>query len=111
MNSKTMQYKGYTAMIEYSDEEQCLIGEVLGISHGILFRGDTHESIYETFKEMIEFYLKDCAKDGIKPCKPPKEFSVTFSPEVYAEAYKKAENTGIPIQTFMETAIRQATAN
>jgi predicted HicB family RNase H-like nuclease len=107
MNQKTMQYKGYTASAEYDLDENCYVGEVIGIQHFILFRGASHEGIYEKFKEMIEFYLEDCAKDGIEPCKPP-SITITFPPELYAQAYQKAEHSGIPIQAFMENAVQQA---
>jgi predicted HicB family RNase H-like nuclease len=102
-----MQYKDYTALIEYSDEEKCLIGEAIGIRHGILFRGSTNEDIFENFKMMIDFYLKDCAEDGIEPCKPPTG-AITFPQDLLALAYQKAEHKGIPIQIFMENAVQQA---
>jgi predicted HicB family RNase H-like nuclease len=31
MNQKTMNYKGYTASIDYSDEEGCLIEKLLAL--------------------------------------------------------------------------------
>ena len=77
MNQRTMNYKGYTASIDYSNEESCFIGEVVGIEDNILFRGSTLPEIYETFKEMIDWYLADCEKDGIEPNKPPTEIAVT----------------------------------
>jgi predicted HicB family RNase H-like nuclease len=108
MNTETMSYKGYTASIDYSEEESCLVGEVVGIEDGILFRGSTRSGIYETFKEMIDEYLADCEKEGIEPNKPPMEVMVPFPPELYALAYGKAESTGATVNQFMHAAVRQS---
>jgi predicted HicB family RNase H-like nuclease len=70
MNTETMDYKGYTASIEWSDEEGCLVGNVMGIEDNILFRGSSLSEIGETFKEMIEWYLDECERDGAEPCRP-----------------------------------------
>jgi len=78
MSQETMNYRGYTALIEWSDEEGCLVGEVIGVRHGILFRGATPPEIFETFKEMIEWYLEECEKHGIEPCQPPVEATANF---------------------------------
>jgi predicted HicB family RNase H-like nuclease len=101
-----MNYKGYTASIDYSDEEGCLIGEVVGIRHIILFRGSTLSEINETFKEMIDEYLENC-KNGIEPNKPPTEIMVPFPPELYALAHVKAESAGVTVRQFMHTAVQQ----
>jgi len=108
MNQQTMNYKGYTATIHHSDEENCYIGRVVGIRHIITSRGSTLSELYEDFKEMIDWYLEDCEKDGIGPNEPPTEIMVPLPTELYAKAYSKAENTGIPIQKFMQNVIQQA---
>jgi predicted HicB family RNase H-like nuclease len=108
MNPQTMNYKGYTASIDYSYEESCLIGEVIGIEDNILFRGSTLSEIFETFKEMIDWYLADCEEDGIEPNKPPEEIMVPFPTELYAKAYSQAEKAGVSVQAFMQRAIQQS---
>jgi len=37
----TMTYRGYAARIEYSDEDQCLIGHVAGINDVVGFHGES----------------------------------------------------------------------
>ena len=36
---KAMQYKGYAARIEYSDEDGCLVGHIAGIKDIVGFHG------------------------------------------------------------------------
>jgi predicted HicB family RNase H-like nuclease len=106
MAQEALNYKGYTASIQYNEEEKCLIGEVVGIDHIIFFRGTTSEDIYGTFKEMIDEYLEDCTKEGIEPNKPPTEIMVPIPAELYAEASYRAEHEGVPIQTIMKNALQ-----
>ena len=66
---KPMTYKGYSARIEYSDEDECFVGRVAGIRDIITFHGESVEEIRRAFKESINFYLETCAKRGETPNK------------------------------------------
>ena len=57
---KPMKYKGYSASIEYSDEDECLVGRVIGINDIVTFHG-------ERVDESIDFYLESCRESGEKP--------------------------------------------
>ncbi|MCL1836330.1 MAG: type II toxin-antitoxin system HicB family antitoxin [Treponema sp.] len=59
---KTMQYKGYTARIEYSDEDKCFVGHIAGIRDIIGFHGESVESLYTAFEEAVDDYLEICKK-------------------------------------------------
>jgi predicted HicB family RNase H-like nuclease len=100
-----MRYKGYTASVQHNEEEKCLIGEVIGIDHIIFFRGATSEEIYETFKEMIDEYLEDCAEEGIEPNKPPTEIMVAISTDLYAKASHKANLKGLTVDGLINHAV------
>jgi predicted RNase H-like HicB family nuclease len=49
-----MTYKGYAARIEYSDEDQLLIGHVAGIRDVIGFHGESVAELREAFEEAVE---------------------------------------------------------
>jgi predicted HicB family RNase H-like nuclease len=36
-----MRYRGYAARIEYSDEDECLVGHIAGIRDIVSFHGDS----------------------------------------------------------------------
>ena len=67
---KPMTYKGYAARIGYSDEDELLIGRVVGIRDIITFHGNSVDEIRAAFQEAIDFYLETCAERGEKPNKP-----------------------------------------
>jgi len=83
--NKPMAYKGYTAKIEYSDEDECLIGRIAGIRHIITFHGDSVQEIRQAFEEAVDFYLDTCAERNEEPEKPfTGRFVVRVSPELHS---------------------------
>ena len=105
--SNTMQYKGYTALIEYSTEDDCFIGQVIGIRHAITFDGTSVDEIRTNFEEMIDDYPAMCADLDQEPNEPVSEIMIPLTPELYAKAFRKAEYDGVPVQKVMETALRK----
>jgi predicted HicB family RNase H-like nuclease len=91
--SKPMTYKGYSAHIEYSDEDGCFVGRVAGIRDIITFHGESVQDIKHAFEEAVDFYLESCSARGEVPNKPfTGRFVVRVSPELHnaiAEAAKK----------------------
>ena len=72
---KTMTYKGYTAEIIYSDEDECFVGDVVDIDHIVCFHGDTNEELRVAFEDVVDLYIK--VKD--QPENPPqKHFAGRF---------------------------------
>ena len=65
--NKPITYKGYTAKIEYSEEDKCLIGRVSEIRHIITFKGDSVKEIEKAFEEAVDVYLNSCAEKKEEP--------------------------------------------
>lgn len=68
--NKPITYKGYTAKIEYSDKDECLIGRVSDIRRSITFQGDSVKEIKQAFEEAIDSYLLSCAEKNEEPENP-----------------------------------------
>jgi len=105
-DNNTMKYKDYTALIEFSDEDGCLTGKVIGIRDVIVFDGNTVEEIRKNFHDMIDHYITACAKTGREPNKPVSEIMIPVSPMLYAKASRRAEYDGVTVRTVMETALQ-----
>jgi predicted HicB family RNase H-like nuclease len=86
------EYRGYTPIIRYSEEDGCFIGEVAGLNlHGISFEGETEEEIRKDFETAIDFYLKT----EERPEKPfAGRITLQVTPEVHAELFRKAQKAG-----------------
>lgn len=55
---KTMTYKGYTAEIIYSDEDECFVGHIVNIDAISGFHGDTDAELRDAFENMVELYIE-----------------------------------------------------
>ena len=55
---KTMTYKGYTAEIIYSQEDECFVGDVVNIDDIISFHGDTDEELRVAFEGVVDLYIE-----------------------------------------------------
>ena len=67
--TNTMTYKGYSARIEYDDDDGIFFGRIAGIRDGVGFHADTVPGLREAFHEAVEDYVETCAKIGKAPQK------------------------------------------
>jgi predicted HicB family RNase H-like nuclease len=58
----TITFQGYTARIEYSNEDQCFIGHIVGINDIVGFHGESIAELHAAFTEAVEDYLETCKK-------------------------------------------------
>lgn len=55
----TLTYRGYTAEIIYSDEDDLYVGHVVNIGDDIVsFHGDTDAELQEAFENVLDHYLE-----------------------------------------------------
>ena len=65
-----LEYKGYYGSIEFSKEDDCLFGMVLGMPNNLIsYEGATTTDLYNDFKDAVDAYLDYCKRNGIKPRK------------------------------------------
>lgn len=107
--TNSMTYKGYTARIEYDDEDGNFTGRLAGIRDGVGFHADTVEALRDAFHEAVEDYIETCAKVGKEP---QKAFSgqVMFrvDPEVHRKAALAAELSGKSLNQWAEEVLDRA---
>ncbi|BDF70093.1 DNA repair protein HhH-GPD [Oscillospiraceae bacterium] len=104
-----MEYKGYTGSVEYSEEDDCLFGKVLGIRSLISYEGDSVASLREDFQSGVDDYLETCSAKGVAPEKPYKgTFNVRVSPEVHREVAMRAAEMGMSLNSFVANILQQA---
>ncbi|UQS15358.1 type II toxin-antitoxin system HicB family antitoxin [Pseudomonas sp. HS6] len=65
-----MNYSGYSARIEYCDDDGLLVGRIAGIKDVVGFHCKSIKELRETFEEAVTDYLETCAKLGREPQKP-----------------------------------------
>jgi predicted HicB family RNase H-like nuclease len=102
-----LEYKGYYGSIEYSKEDNCLFGKVIGIPRDLIsYEGNTADELYEDFKGAIDDYINLCERKGIKP---RKSYSGTLNLRIPSEIHCRiamiAENKGTSINSFILRSI------
>ena len=56
---KTMTYRGYTAEIICSDEDECFVGHVVDPGDDIIgFHGDTDAELRDAFEGVVDLHIK-----------------------------------------------------
>ena len=86
-----MEYKGYTAKVDFDDEVEIFHGEVIGIKDVVTFQGKTAKELKKAFKESVDDYLEFCKERGEAPDKPfTGKFVVRLSPELHRKIYLSA---------------------
>ena len=62
-----LEYKGYYGSIEYSNEDDCLFGKVLGMPDNLIsYEGNTASELYTDFKDAIDTYLDSSINSFIR---------------------------------------------
>ena len=102
-----LKYKGYTGSVEYSEEDNCLYGKVLGMSkHTITYEGQDVNELKRDFEGAVDDYIASCEARGIVPSKPYSgTFNVRVSPEIHSAIATLAQKAGITINAFVRQVL------
>ena len=65
--TNTLQYKGYSANIEYSAEDKVLYGKIDGIGDLVTFESENVDGIEGAFHDAVDDYLAFCEQIGKAP--------------------------------------------
>ena len=107
--SNVMSYKGYSARIEYDDEDGILFGQIAGIRDGVGFHADSVEALRAAFHEAVDDYLETCARLGKEPQKPfSGKMMFRVAPEVHRKAAIAAELAGKSLNQWAEDVLAEA---
>ncbi len=104
--SNLLSYKNYNGTVEYSKEDKCLFGKVIGIKSLLSYEGDSVQELEEDFQDVIDRYLEDCKERNIEPEQPYKgTFNVRISPELHRNIAVYAIEHGKSLNAVVEEVI------
>lgn len=103
-----LKHKGYTGSVEYSEEDDCLYGKVLGMNqHFISYEGTTVVELKNDFITAIDNYLEDCKQEGIAPKKPfTGVLNIRISPEVHSRIATLSKEKKISINAYIKETLK-----
>jgi predicted HicB family RNase H-like nuclease len=104
-----MEYKGYHATVDYSQDDNILFGTIVGINDLITFEAESISDLKVDFEEAVDDYLATCAQLGREPEKEFKgQFNVRIAPSLHKKAAIKAAKQKMKLNKFVEMAIQHA---
>ncbi len=104
--SSLLSYKEYNGTVEYSKEDKCLFGKVVGIKSLLSYEGNSVHELEQDFMNVIDEYLKDCEERNITPEQPYKGiFNVRIEPELHRKIAIYALEHGKSLNSVVEEAI------
>ncbi len=104
--SNLLSYKNYNGTVEYSKEDNCLFGKVIGIKSLLSYEGDSVKELEQDFQDVIDEYLADCKERNVEPEQPYKgTFNVRISPELHRNIAMYAIEHGKSLNAAVEEAI------
>jgi len=104
--SNLLSYKNYNGTVEYSKEDNCLFGKVIGMRSLLSYEGDSVRELEQDFQQVIDDYLADCKERDVEPEQPYKgTFNVRISPELHRNIAVYAIEHGKSLNAAVEEAI------
>ena len=104
-----MFYKGYSARIEFDDEDRIFVGHLAGIRDIVGFHGSSVDELEAAFHEAVNDYLAHCEKLGLPPNKPfSGRMLLRVPPEVHARVSAAAQVSGVSLNQWATQALDQA---
>lgn len=102
-----LKYKGYTGSVEYSEEDNCLYGKVLGLKKDcITYEGETISELKSDFEGAIDDYLASCKERGVEPGKPYSgKLIVRMPSDLHGMVAMAAAKAGTTINEFINRAV------
>ena len=109
MTNNMLKHKDFFGSVEYSADDDCFFGKIIGTTDLVTFEGDSVESLKVAFREAVEDYLALCIEVGKEPQKTYKgSFNVRISPDLHKEAAMLASRKGVSLNAFVEKTIHDA---
>lgn len=106
MKKNTMSHKGYVGSVDFSAEDNCLFGKVLGMRSLISYEGTSVDELRREFESAVDDYLAFCAEKKITPEKPYRgSFNVRIAPDVHRRLAESAAQQRLSMNKYIERII------
>ncbi|MAS03277.1 MAG: toxin-antitoxin system HicB family antitoxin [Ahrensia sp.] len=105
----TLTYKGYSARIEFDEEDEIFTGRIAGINDVVGFHGESVAELKTAFREAVDDYIETCSHAGRAPQKPfSGKVMFRISPETHRKAAVAAELAGKSLNAWAEEVLEKA---
>jgi len=107
-----MEYKGYTARVEFDDDANAFHGEVVNLRDIITFEGESVEELRQAFADSVDDYLDFCAERDEKPEKPfSGKLALRIEPELHGQIYLLARRANKSLNRWIAEALAETVSS
>ena len=106
-----MEYKGYTAAVEFDESVGRLHGRVVnsGAYPIATFEATDVKGIRREFHRSIDEYLQSCKEDGVEPRKPYSgKLHVRLGPDLHQRVARSAAESGLSLNRWIMQALEKS---
>jgi predicted HicB family RNase H-like nuclease len=105
----TMTYKGYSARVEFDEEDRIFVGRLAGITDIVVFHGSTVDELETAFHEMVDHYIEVSERTG-RPAQKPYSGNLMLrvSPEIHAAVATASQLQGKSINQWAAEVLDKA---
>lgn len=104
--SDFLEYKGFLGSVEFSKDDNCLVGLVQFVPHSLAYMGDSVAEITQMFEASVDDYLAHCKETGVEPDKPFRgTFNVRIAPEQHRAVAIAALKAGQTLNSWISDAV------
>ena len=104
----TLNYRGYTAKIEFDPDDNILFGNIIGIRDTVGFHGESVSELKSAFHEAVDFYLESCKKAEREPNKPfSGKFVIRVDSSLHSEIAIAAVHSGKSLNKWVADTLKQ----
>lgn len=106
MSEQTLKYKGFKGSVEYSADDEMLVGKVLDVESLIMYGGTSVDEIHTAFHEAVDDYVATCERNSVAPEKAyPGTFNVRIGGDLHRTAAMVARRRGQKLNELVKRAI------
>lgn len=108
-----LKHKGYIGSVEFSPEDNCFFGKVLGLKGTLIsYEGTSVDDIRRDFEDAVDCYLESCEERGIAPAKPfSGKFMLRIPSDLHRDIAAAAAEAGTTINDFVQKTLSLAIHN
>jgi predicted HicB family RNase H-like nuclease len=101
-----MEYKGYSARVDFDEGANIFHGEVINLRDVVTFEGESVDQLRQAFIDSVDDYLEFCKERGEDPEKPYSgKFVVRVEPELHKRLAIEARKRGVSINALVGEAL------
>lgn len=101
-----MNYKDYTARIEFDEASETFHGRIEGIRDIITFEGGSVEELKKAFHDSVDDYLQWATEEGFTPERPYSgRLMLRLPPDLHRRAAVLAQKRGESLNTLVRECV------